>query len=252
MENYTIEGTYTLPSLGKVYGREINPVVTLRSMTTSEEMKRLNHSDRQYRVMAEVIDDCIVDKDMISAYDMCLADYQFLLHKLRVVTYGNIYKVQTVCPYCRTTTITPVDLESIVVKQFNAEEYNKYIEFDLPKTEKHIKLKMQTPRILDGISMRAKEQKRKTPDMTGDPAFLFTLESLIEEVDGQKVDPVTLSSLVRKLPMMDTNYILKMSEKALASFGLQPAVYAECSGCGISYEAPFRTTGEFFGPSIDV
>ena len=38
MADYTLRGTYTLPSLGKIYGYDnINPEVTLRSMTTVEE-----------------------------------------------------------------------------------------------------------------------------------------------------------------------------------------------------------------------
>lgn len=252
MEDYTIKGTYTLPSLAKVYSKEFNPEVTIRSMTTNEEMKRLNYSDKGYSVMAEIIDDCIVDDLPVSAYDMCVADYQFLLHRLRVVTYGNIYKMNSVCPYCGTTTTSSIDLESLVVKPFNEEEIKKYIEFDLPQTGKHIKLRMQTPRLLDGVNARAKEQKKKTPDLVGDPAFLFTLESLIAEIDGERPDPVKLSSFVRSLPMMDTNYILKHSQKLLGTFGIEPNVTLECKGCGLEYVAPFRVTSEFFGPSIDI
>ena len=61
MVDYTIAHEYTLPSQGKVYNKEINPNFKLRSMTTAEEMKRLNHSDKQYKAMSEIIDDCLVD-----------------------------------------------------------------------------------------------------------------------------------------------------------------------------------------------
>jgi hypothetical protein len=86
MNNYSIAEEYTLPSLGKVYTQKINPLVKLRSMTTEEEMKRLSPSERQYKNLCDIIDDCIVEPIGISAYDMCIADYQFLLHKLRIVT----------------------------------------------------------------------------------------------------------------------------------------------------------------------
>ena len=62
MTNCPVTGSYTLPSLGKVYGdKQINPEVTLRSMTTAEEMKRLNPSDRAYKVLADIIDDCLIE-----------------------------------------------------------------------------------------------------------------------------------------------------------------------------------------------
>ena len=253
MADYTLRGTYTLPSLGKIYGYDnINPEVTLRSMTTVEEMRRVNHSERVYQIMAEIIDDCIVDNQLpISCYDMCLADYQFLLHKLRVVTYGNEYKITSVCPYCGSTNTTSIDLDSFKVNYFDEEEFKKYLEFDLPKTQKHIKIRMQTPRVLDGITVRSKEQRKKTPNMAGDPAFLFTLESLIAEIDGKKPDPMALSNFVRTMPMADANYLLKYSEKLVGVFGLETDTQIQCSVCGLEYLSSFRTTGEFFGPSID-
>ena len=45
MKDYTIAETYTLPSRGKIYGTGISETVTLRSMTTAEEQKRLVSRD---------------------------------------------------------------------------------------------------------------------------------------------------------------------------------------------------------------
>ena len=39
MQNYTIAESYTLPSKGMVYNRQINPEITLRSMTTEEKIR---------------------------------------------------------------------------------------------------------------------------------------------------------------------------------------------------------------------
>ena len=92
MSDYTIAEEFTLPSGGQLYDPPISPIVKLRSMTTEDEMKRLSPSERAYKNMCEIIDGCIVDDIGISTYDMCLADYQFLLHRIRVVTYGKEYK----------------------------------------------------------------------------------------------------------------------------------------------------------------
>ena len=111
---------------------------------------------------------------------------------------------------------------------------------------------MQTPRLLDNISSQVNDQKRKTPDMVGDSAFLFTIESLIQEIDGEKPDPIKLPQFVRNLPMMDTNYIFQYSQKLTGSFGIDNIVAVDCSACGLKYDTTFRTTSEFFGPSIDI
>ena len=67
MNNYTIMNEYTLPSKGLVYDRQINPNFKLRSMTTVEEMKRLNHSEKPNVNIAEIMDDCLVENIGISA-----------------------------------------------------------------------------------------------------------------------------------------------------------------------------------------
>ena len=251
MNNFTIVNDYTLPSQGKVYDREINPNFKLRSMTTVEEMKRLNHSDKPNKNIAEIMDDCLIENIGISAYDLCVPDFQYMLHKLRIVTYGPNYKLSSSCPWCGSANTNVVNLDNLNLVEFNPEVFEKYSEFELPATHKIVKLKMQTPRMLDNIATRVKDVRKKTPDFQGDPAFLFTLESMIDTIDGEVVDRYRLMDFVRKLPMLDTNYILKSAEKLNESFGLDKSLEHTCSVCGLDYTGNFRTTSEFFGPSID-
>lgn len=251
-QNYTIAEEYTLPSLGKVYSEKVNPVVKLRSMTTEHEMKRLAPSERSYQNLCEVIDDCIVNDIGISAYDLCLADYQFLLHKLRVVTYGSDYNVTVQCPYCGSTQSKVINLNDLPVTTFNESDFSKYTEFVLPKTNKKITIKMQTPRMTDDIKIRSRELAKKSNNTAGDTAFLFTLQQMIETVDGVKLDPIQKEDFVRNLPMMDTNYIVKHSEKLVESFGVDTITLNTCLACGLDYNSSFRITSEFFGPSIDI
>lgn len=252
MKNYSIAEEFTLPSLGKVYSENVNPVVKLRSMTTQEEMKRLAPSDRAYKNICEIIDDCIVDDIGISAYDMCLADYQFLLHRLRIVTYGTDYKFTTNCPYCSTSSNGSINLADLKVVQYNSEDKENITEFVLPKTGKHIKIRMQTPRMIDDINSKSKELSKKSNNTAGDTAFLFTLQEIIDTVDGVKLDPLKKEDFVRALPMMDSNFIIKHAQKLVESFGIDTNLARTCPMCGLDYTSSFRITSEFFGPSIDI
>lgn len=248
--DYVIGEEYRLPSEGKVYDKPVNPVVKLRSMTTNEEMKRLSPSDRAYKNMAEVLDDCLVEDIGISSYDLCVGDYQYLLHKLRVVTYGPEYHLECRCPYCVSTTEETINLDEIPVNGYK-EQISKYIEFDLPRSKNHIKLRMQTPRILDDVSLEVKEFKKRHPQATGDSAFLFTLKSLIAEIDGKKPDPVNIETWIRNLPMADSNYLIKKAGKLADAIGLDLDLEITCPICGLAYKSPFRITSEFYGPEVD-
>lgn len=251
MTDYTIAEEYTLPSLGKVYSENVNPIVKLKSMTTNQEMKRLAPSERSYKTICEIIDECLVENPGISAYDMCLADYQFLLHKLRVVTYGKDYKLEFICPYCGSKETATINLDELKVVEADKSDYGAMQEFVLPKTKKKIKIVMQTPRMVDDISIRSKELNKRCKGSQGDTAFLFTVETLIDTVDGEKLDIIKKEDFVRELPMIDTNYIMQKAQKLVESFGLDTKIERECPMCGLDYTGSFRITTEFFRPTID-
>ena len=90
--DYTIMEGYELPSKGKIYAENVNPHIELRSMTARDEMKRLSPSSTPLKTLADIIEDCFIEKPAIHVYDMCLGDYEYLLHRLRIVTYGDSYK----------------------------------------------------------------------------------------------------------------------------------------------------------------
>ena len=252
MTDYTIANEFTLPSLGKVYKREINPHVKLRSMTTAEEMKRLNHSDKAYKQLAEIIDDCTLNDIGISSYDMCVADYQFLMHRLRLVTYGPEYRMVAKCPFCYMENEYVIDLENdLNLKEFDQEIFDSCSEFILPASKHKIKLHMQSPRDIDDVAAMAKDRKKKAAKNSGDPAFLLTLSNLIEKIDDKNYEEFEKEPFLQKLPMRDTNYILKAAQKLNSAFGLESDVTHTCTLCNSDYISTFRITSEFFGPSID-
>lgn len=252
MKNNTIVESYVLPSGGKVYDVEVVPEVRIRSMTTAEEQKRLAHTDFPYKMLCEIIDDCLVQSPGISSYDMCIGDYQFLLHKLRVVTYGSQYKMDMVCPYCGATLHESINLDELPVLSY-MEDMDKYFEFELPRSKKIIKLRVQTPRMLDKVTEKVREMKRRSNNnLKSDPTLTYTVSSLIAEIDGRKPDPLKLDQWVEDLPMMDVNTIMSYAEKCNSLIGIDTTLNATCDVCGLSFLSQLRMTQEFFRPSLDI
>ena len=251
MSEYTIAEELTLPSKGLVYKQKVNPLVRLKSMTTQHEMQRLSRSDRPYKPMCEIIDDCFVENPGISSYDMCLADYQYLLLKLRVATYGPRYEFQTTCPYCMTAMADSMNIDDMKVTYCNLQDISSLLEFELPSTKKNIKIRMQTPRMIDDVTIQNKELQKKSKGRALDSALLFNICSMIETIEGKDINPIDKEDFVRNLPMMDTNYIVKKADKLSESFGVDSHIERTCSACGLDYTSSFRVSSEFFGPSID-
>lgn len=252
MDNVTILESFSLPSKGVIYGRPLKETFKMRSMTTNDEMKRLSHSEDAYRMLAEVMDDCMLDSLGISCYDLHIGDFQYVLHRLRVVTYGSDYKVQSYCPSCAKLDNYTIDLDSFPVIEFDREGWDKHTSFVLPRSKKQVEIRFQTPRMLDSVASRRREVQKKSKDSNGvDPSLALTVASLLKSVDGKVIDSIKAEQIARSLDMADTNCILQHSMKLNGKVGIDTTIENVCSSCGVDYKVPFRVTSEFFGPSID-
>ena len=145
-----IAEVFTLPSNGMIYEEEVNPEVILSSMTTRHEMLRLSTVEDSQKIMAQIIDDCIESDLGISAYDLCLGDFQYLMFMLRVVTFGSEYELRGRCPFCGFEQTTKINLDDLEVHEYD-DSLADLLEITLPKSGNNIKLTLQTPRILDRI-----------------------------------------------------------------------------------------------------
>jgi len=250
MNNITIQEEYSLPSKGLLYGKPFDPTVKLRSMTVAEEMKRLTATENPYKTMAEIIEDCLITKLPVSVYDLCIGDYQYLLHKLRVVTYGPEYRVSVACPFCGSIFDQTINLDDLKVSYFS-EDLLKDLIINLPSTGKTVEIGFQTPRDLDNIEKKKKEMKRQFPDMKEDPTILLNLESIIKTIDGQPVNPATIRNTIKKMPLKDSTLILQRAEKLNSKVGVDVNIVATCTECGHDVNTMFRFTSEFFRPEID-
>lgn len=80
----------------------------------------------------------------------------------------------------------------------------------------------------------------------------YTISSLIEEIDGEKVDRIELEEWAKNLPMLDTQTIMVYSDAINNSIGFDRRLEAICDICKLSYNTSFRTTSEFFRPTINI
>lgn len=250
--DYTISEFGTLPSLGKIYKKEINSRVHLRSMTTEEEMRRLSHTEYPYQSLCSIIDDCLIEPIGMSAYDLYIGDYQYLLHKLRVVTYGPEYPSYSICPICGRVNKSIMNLDDVKTLEFNEEEYNEILKFELPVTKKNIVIKYMTPRELDEISEEERKFNNEHPNNNVNINYLLNIRHSIDTVDGQLMDKIRLEQFIRKLPMRDTNLIYQRMIKINEKVGIDTKIINKCANpkCGAEYATNFRITDEFFGPTV--
>ena len=249
--NYTVAEGYELPSGGDIYAVPVNKHVELRSMTARDEMKRLSPSTTPLKTLADIIEGCMIEKPAVHVYDMALADYEFLLHKLRIVTYGEDYKIGIRCPECGKEIETVAKLDSLELKPFDKDAWLELKEFTLPKSGRRISLKFLTPRLLDEIESKAKDAQRKFKGAGYDFETSTKLLSCIDTIDGEVKRYTDLENIVNNLPAADMQKILNNIDKLNTAFGLDNILYVTCPKCNEEVMTFFRFGPEFFRPTED-
>lgn len=248
--NYTIAEGCELPSKGKIYKEgAVSSNIELRCMTTRDEMKRLSPSNTQFKKIADLIDGCLIEKPKISVYDMALGDYEFLLHKLRIVSYGPEYKMSVPCQYCGEIFEGEANLEQLRVKEFDLEKFESLKTFTLPISGDTITIRFQTPRMLDEIEAKTREMKRKYKDADIDFNLLILLQHIISEVNGMKMESSRLESYINKLPVKDTIKIINNLDALNDCVGIDSSLDIDCPKCGGEVHTFFRFGPEFFRPT---
>lgn len=247
--DYTIMEGYELPSKGKIYAKAVNPHIELRSMTARDEMKRLSPSSTPLKTLADIIEGCCIETPAVHVYDMALGDYEFLLHKLRIVTYGEDYKVNLRCPECGERIETTAKLDQLEVKEYDDDRVRELQTFSLPKSGRTITLNFLSPRSVEEMEAKVKDMRRRYKTATIDFETLVRLLYNIDLVDGEKKSETELENIVTNLPAMDLQKILNNIDKLNQSVGLDNTLYLTCPKCSGEISTFFRFGPEFFRPT---
>lgn len=248
--NYTIAEGYELPSKGIIYNTKVNPNVELRSMTAKDEMKRLAPSNLPYKVLADIIEGCMIEKPAVHVYDMALGDYEYLLHRLRVVTYGDLYKMTIKCPNCGQVVDAEAHLNELQLKEFDEEIYDKLKNVTLPDSGKAIGLKFQTPRMLDERESKIRDFKKRFKDIDYDARTFISIIQTIDTVDEVELKLTDLEQFVFKLTARDLLAIQQAGERLTNSIGLDTSIDVICDECGEEVNTFFRFGPNFFRPDV--
>lgn len=243
-----IQETHTLPSNGALYRDSNIPVeITLRAMNALDEKRRLSSTGMQ--VIPDLINSCIVKPENIDASELKLFDLQYLMYKLRIITYGNDYKVNLTCPHCGERSEYTINLDNIPVKTLD-EDFTEPFELDpLPISGDVIGCKILSASDYIKIEREAKRIRSKNPDYVGDPEFILAYQYKIVTINGEDVPPYKIQPYVENLHARDMRFFDSKYNAIVDNLGMDLDMVEECNHCGRDIEFNLPVTDEFFRPT---
>ena len=245
---------FLLPSKGILYGPNFDGNLTLRAMTTIEERMRTG-SDDYYGTMSEIVNRCIVDNVnpdgsyKIDSKRFTIFDFDAVCVKLRIISYGPLYKTRARCTSCGKEFDTKVDLRECEFKFLPDDFVEPYSIGPLPRTGDTLGCRFL--RVQDRIDMEkaARATVAKDPKYIGNPEFELEMIHRLMTINGDSVDNLMGTKYIQHLTSMDVDYFKEMVDPTF--YGVTRVGFTDCDDANCNGKAIYviRSDSEFFRAS---
>lgn len=242
-----MQTTYQIPGFS-LYGDKYDKNFVLRPMTTMEEKLRL--SSPGFGTIAQIIRNCLVSNENLDINNLKIFDVQFLMYKLRTITYGEGYDFRLVCPYCGESFPITVDLDTLKSKEVPKEFKEPFDIGPLPISKDVLQCRLFTVKDYLDIISETKARLDRFPEMKDDPSFIIELSKRVVSVNGTVLPPFQLEEYLKSLHARDYQYFDFKYLEIANSFGLDVSnLEATCTHCNKKYTYSLPLTSDFFRPS---
>lgn len=237
-----------LPSGGKAYKSEDPDIqrgfIKLFPMTLKEEeilaTSRFLKAGSATRM---VLENCIASD--ISARDVLIFDSNYLLFKLRQISYGDSYKFSVKCDnaVCEKEFEHNVEISKLLFEEL-PEDFEEPIEVVLPKSK--FTVVSILPRLAHSEEIMTRSNSRKKSTTDADRHFLDKLMTTTVAIYDPEHKPVPQNQwedFYTSLIGMDA---AELREKCDFATGVDKIKGVECPYCGAAYSGTIPIGAEFF------
>lgn len=248
---------FLLPSGGKLYGEGFDGHLTLRAMTTIEERMRTG-SENYYATMSEIVNRCIVDNVnpdgswRLDSKRFTIFDFDAICVKLRIISYGPMYKTRAICTMCEHEFDYKADLRDCEFNFLPDDFVEPYPVGPLPSSGDTLGCRFLRVQDKIDIEKKAQEILAKDPKYIGKPEFELTMLHRIVTINGEEVDSIMGTKYIENMISMDVDYYQENVDTAY--YGVNRVGFTDCINvpvgstdkCGGKAIYFIRSDSEFF------
>lgn len=252
MSNNFITQEFTLPSKGLLNPEIPDGKITQRCMMVSDQ--KFLASSKVENQMVEMIQRTTVSPENIDVGSLTVTDSLYMLFKLRILSYGDIYRYMTVCPICGKQIEVELNLAELQSIEL-ADDYEKLLRVKLPHRGDTVITRLITNNV---VTSNTKEIKRLRQRKNEVDEYVIRLSSQISSIILQKPDKDGSKEITDLFDIRDyvstlTDYDATAIESAIDSvkYGIVPTVVRDCHNCNSEIELDILFNAEFFRPKFN-
>ena len=216
-----------LPSLGKCYNDYNNDSIEIRPFTFDDErnLRLAAQEGAGNEAIVSLLNNCVRG---IPVEALTVFDKNYILFKLREISYGSTYPIVGKCDTCKTNNTLKLELSALPVTYFQ-ENYEEYTKVFLPDSKKTAVIRF--PRVID-------EPHLSTPEHIVD-----NINRFVVSVEGV-TDEAIIFAFIRKTTVKDVTVLRKKIFDF--SLGFENEIIYPCGGCQRENKTTLTLNEHFF------
>lgn len=233
-----------MPSKGLIPG--VPREVTIRAIQRKDKKKLLMSETND--VLLSLLQYSIVAPADFNVYDLLPFESEYLLYRLRILTYGPNHTFKQQCRFCGEVNDVEMDLNSIPVLELPS-GFKMTFDIQLPVSGTILTCKLLTEGEKANINKQSKELQNATGNETA--ALDMIWEARIVAINGEKkLAPIEKTQFMDEMNDYDSEYFMEYYSKYEGNYGLQTKLKYTCDECGKSNESEMPSIYTFFRPTF--
>ena len=222
--------------------------VTLKALQRKDKKKVLmsNNTDN---IFLDMLQACIIDPADFNVYSLIPIEVEYLLYRLRVLTYGDEIEFQYNCEHCGHLHKINCSLNDLDIIPLRSDFKLQFDIPELPKSKTIISCKLLTQGEFSAVNKKADELQELSGDQN---AYINTLwETRIISINGDtNLSPIQKQQFVDNLVDLDFEYMQQYYDFYEGNYGLQHNIKKTCENCKNIMNVNVPTIYTFFRPTF--
>lgn len=251
--NFTQE--ITLPSNGYLNPEIPEGKIIQRCMMVTDQKFLAGSNLSASTALHKILERTIESPADVDVSKLTFADTLYLLFKLRVLSYGNMYKFRTKCPECAQKIDVNLDLSELPV-EYLEEDFSSNLVVKLPHSGDTVYTKLLTNGDVEEINKELKRRKRKYGN-EDESDYVLRIAYSIEKIKlsapnaNGKTELKSLFDIERYIEgLTNLDAAAITATRDSVRFGILPTVEYVCPECGEVIDIDIHFTGDFFRPQF--
>ena len=246
-QNSVLTATVNLPSNGKIKG--IPKQVVIKAIQRKDKKKALLSDDDD--ILLSLLQACIISPENFNIYNLLPFEVEYLLYRLRILTYGSEHTFKDRCPHCGHTNEVNVDLNALEIVGADS-NFEMIFEIPpLPVSGMRITCKLLTEGELKSINKTSQSLKNSIGNNSATIDLIW--EKRIVGING-KTDlvPIEITQILDDLNDYDSEYMMEYYSAYSSKYGLQTKLHYICDECNESITSDMPNIYTFFRPKFKI